>query len=85
MESLKIIKVRVERLDEEIRYDANDVIFSGDIASSLPAMAESINSVSDVLVKDLDGVSRFHAQRFYVRSAGANRSGNNVYPSNDCF
>ena len=71
MESLKIIKVRVERLDEEIRYDANDVIFSGDIASSLPTMAESINSVSDVLVKDLDGVSRFHAQRFYISPAKA--------------
>ena len=70
MAGLKIIRVRVKKLGKQIIHDANDVIFSGDISSSLPSMAESINSVSDVLVKDLDGVSRFHAQRFYVRSAG---------------
>ena len=73
MAGLKIIRVRVKKLGKQIIHDANDVIFSGDISSSLPSMAESINSVSDVLVKDLDGVSRFHAQRFYVRSAGAKK------------
>ena len=73
MAGLQIKKVRVERLGVEIIHDANDVIFSGDISSSLPSMVESMNSVSDVLVKDLDGVSRFHAQRFYVRSAGARK------------
>ncbi len=71
MAGLKII--RVKKLGIQIIHDANDVIFSGDISSSLPSMAESMNSVSDVLVKDLDGVSRFHAQRFYVRSAGAKK------------
>ena len=73
MAGLNIIRVKVKKLGREIIHDANDVIFSGDISSSLPSMAESINSVSDVLVKDLDGVSRFHAQRFYVRSAGAKK------------
>ncbi len=73
MAGLKIIRVRVKKLGKQIIHDANDVIFSGDISSSLPSMAESMNSVSDVLVKDLDGVSRFHAQRFYVRSAGAKK------------
>ena len=73
MAGLNIIRVKVKKLGREIIHDANDVIFSGDIPSSLPSMAESINSVSDVLVKDLDGVSRFHAQRFYVRSAGAKK------------
>ena len=73
MAGLKIIRVRVKKLGKQIIHDANDVIFSADIPSSVPSMAESINSVSDVLVKDLDGVSRFHAQRFYVRSAGAKK------------
>ena len=73
MAGLKIIRVRVKKLGKQIIHDANDVIFSGDISSSLPSMAESMNSVSDVLVKDLDGVSRFHAQRFYVRSAGVKK------------
>ena len=73
MAGLQIKKVKVERLGVEIIHDANDVIFSGDISSSLPSMVESMLSVSDVLVKDLDGVSRFHAQRFYVRSAGAKK------------
>ena len=74
MAGLKIIRVRVKKLGKQIIHDANDVIFSGDISSSLPSMAESMNSVSDVLVKDLDGVSRFHAQRFYVISAGAKKT-----------
>ena len=71
MANLKII--RVKKLGIQIIHDANDVIFSGNIPSLLPSMAESMLSVSDVLVKDLDGVSRFHAQRFYVRSAGAKK------------
>ena len=71
MAGLKII--RVKKLGIQIIHDANDVIFSGNIPSSLPSMAESMLSVSDVLVKDLDGVSRFHAQRFYARSAGAKK------------
>ena len=71
MANLKII--RVKKLGIQIIHDANDVIFSGNIPSSLPSMAESMLSVSDVLVKDLDGVRRFHAQRFYVRSAGAKK------------
>ena len=65
--------MRVKKVGKQIVHDANDVIFSGNIPSSLPSMAESMLSVSDVLVKDLDGVSRFHAQRFYVRSAGAKK------------
>jgi len=65
--------VRVKKVGKQIVHDANDVIFSGNIPSSLTSMAESMLSVSDVLVKDLDGVSRFHAQRFYVRSAGAKK------------
>ena len=73
MAGLNIIRVKVKKLGVEIIHDANDVIFSGDISSSLPSMVESMLSVSDVLVKDLDGVSRFHAQRFYVRSAGARK------------
>lgn len=73
MAGLNIIRVKVKKLGIEIIHDANDVIFSGDISSSLPSMADSMLSVSDVLVKDLDGVSRFHAQRFYVRSAGAKK------------
>ena len=73
MAGLNIIRVKVKKLGREITHDANDVIFSGDISSSLPSMADSMLSVSDVLVKDLDGVSRFHAQRFYVRSAGAKK------------
>lgn len=73
MAGLNIIRVKVKKLGREIIHDANDVIFSGDISSSLPSMVDSMLSVSDVLVKDLDGVSRFHAQRFYVRSAGAKK------------
>ncbi len=69
MGSLKII--RVKKLGKQIIHDANDVIFSGDIPSSMPAMAESINSVSDVLVKDLDGMTRFHTQRFHTRTGGS--------------
>ena len=71
MSALRI--VRVKKVGKQIVHDANDVIFSGNIPSSLTSMAESMLSVSDVLVKDLDGVSRFHAQRFYVRSAGAKK------------
>ena len=55
-------------MTKEIIHDANDVAISGDIPSHLPDIIEAMDSDSEILVKDLDGVHRFH--RFHIHSDG---------------
>jgi hypothetical protein len=60
---LRIIK-KSQRFKDIIIHDANDVAISGDIPSSFPDIIEAMDSDSEILVKDLDGVHRFTGSTF---------------------
>ena len=62
MDGLRIIK-KSQRFKDIIVHDANNVTIPGDIPSSFPDIIEEIEAGSENLVKDLDGVHRFHVYR----------------------